>query len=56
MLQAYRRDRGFGTFLIALLLARLLLSGLIAVLPWPGASGPIAGVNSITLLMYIASW
>ena len=59
LLRAYRRDHGFalgfGTFLIGLLLARLLVRGLIAVLPWPGSSEPSIAVNSTALLMYIAA-
>ena len=57
LLQAYRRERGFalgfGTFLIALLLGRLLLRGLIAVTA--DANGPTLAVNSTALLMFIAA-
>lgn len=57
LLKAYRRERGFalgfGTFLVALLLGRLLLRGLIAASS--AGSGMTLAVNSTALLIFIAS-
>lgn len=57
LLKAYRRERGFalgfGTFLIALLLCRLLLRGLIAATSV--GNGMALAVNSTALLMFIAA-
>ncbi|WP_297799138.1 GGDEF domain-containing protein [Arenimonas sp. GDDSR-1] len=57
LLHAYRRERGFalgfGTFLIALLLGRLLLRGMIAI--FPTGDGPVLAVNSTALLVFIAA-
>jgi diguanylate cyclase (GGDEF)-like protein len=57
LLQAYRRERGFalgfGTFLIALLLGRLFLRGLIAITS--ADDGTALAVNSTALLIFIAA-
>lgn len=57
LLQVYRRERGFalgfGTFLIALLLGRLLLRGLISVTS--ADDGAALAVNSTALLIFIAA-
>jgi diguanylate cyclase (GGDEF)-like protein len=59
LLHAFRRERGFalgfGTFLIGLLLARLLLRGLIAVSPAGVGAGPALAVNSTALLIFITA-
>ena len=57
LLQAYRHERGFalgfGTFLIALLLGRLFLRGLIAITS--ADDGAALAVNSTALLIFIAA-
>ena len=57
LLQAYRRERGFAlgfsTFIIALLLGRLLLRGLIAISSTD--DGAALAVNSTALLIFIAA-
>ena len=57
LLQTYRRERGFalgfGTFLVALLLGRLLLRGLIAITS--ADNGAALAVNSTALLIFIAA-
>lgn len=57
LLQAYRREGGFalgfGTFLVALLLGRLLLRGLIAITS--ADNGTALAVNSTALLIFIAA-
>jgi diguanylate cyclase (GGDEF)-like protein len=59
LLQAFRRERGFalgfGTFLIGLLLARLLLRGLIAISPAGVGAGAALAVNSTALLIFITA-